>query len=118
MAEAEVIRRVADKGPCVIVGRCANYVLRERNDCLHLFFHAPLEQRIHRAQEEYGIAETYEAARAHTLKQDKARASYYNYLTTGRWGDCHEYDLTVNTGLGLDTTVEMLAKLLGKEVRA
>lgn len=114
MAESEIIRKVAEQGPCVIVGRCANYVLRERTDCLHLFFHAPLEERIRRASEEYKLEGSPEQVRAAVIKQDKSRASYYNYFSAGRWGDCHDYDMTINTGIGLEETMDMLLNLLGK----
>lgn len=118
LAEAEIIRRIADEGACVIVGRCANYVLREREDCLHLFLYAPLEERVRRAKEDYAREGDAESIRTYVLKQDKARASYYNYFTAGRWGDCHDYDLTINTGMGLETSLEMLAGLLGKGASA
>lgn len=55
IAEADVIKRIAAEGPCVIVGRCANYVLRDQKNCLRVFIHAPIADRIHRAKEEYGI---------------------------------------------------------------
>lgn len=114
IAQSEVIRRVAGEGPCVIAGRCADYVLRERPDCLHVFIHAPLEQRIRRVREEYGVAGD---PRAYVLKQDKARAAYYNHFTTGRWGDCRGYDLAVSSALGEDAVLRVLLELAGRGER-
>lgn len=116
IAESQVIKRVAAEGPCVIVGRCADYVLRDRPHCVHVFVHAPLEQRLRRAQEEYGV--TPDEAQAFVLRRDKARASYYNHFTTGRWGDCRNYDLTVNSGLGEEKALRILLSLADGEVVA
>lgn len=109
IAESEVIRKLAAEGPCVIVGRCANYVLRERTDCTHVFLHAPPELRAQRAVSEYGVA--VGEAPAFLQKQDKARAGYYNHFTTGRWGDCRNYDLAVNTAVGEKTVLQLLATM-------
>ena len=69
IAEADVIKRIAAEGPCVIVGRCANYVLRDQKNCLRVFIHAPIADRIHRAKEEYGIpADEVQACVLSTIK--------------------------------------------------
>lgn len=114
IAESKVIKRVAEGGPCVIVGRCANYVLREQKNCLHVFIHAPLSDRFQRAREEYRIPA--DEVQACVLKHDKARAAYYNYFTTGQWGKCQDYDITLNSGtLGIDTAASALLDLIQKK---
>ncbi len=107
IAESNIIREVAAKGPCVIVGRCADYVLRDNPDCLHVFIHAPIEARMLRAQTEYSVKA--DDLRGYVLKQDKSRANYYNYFTGGKWGVCQNYELVVSSALGAQTVVDMIA---------
>ena len=109
IAESDVIRRAAEKGPCVIVGRCADYVLRDNPKCLRVFVHAPLEERIRRAREEYGVEQ--DDVKSFVVRYDKARAAYYNYFTTGKWGRCQNYDLSISSSLGIDTVVHTIAEL-------
>lgn len=78
IAETDIIKKVSDDGPCVIVGRCADYILRERQDCLKIFIHAPLEERIARAKNDYGISEDIENF---VQKTDKERSAHYDYFT-------------------------------------
>lgn len=111
IAESEVIRRAAEQGPCVIVGRCADYVLRENPNCLRVFIHAPLDERIRRAREEYGIER--DDLRSFVTRYDKARAAYYNYFATGKWGKCQSYDLSISSSLGIDAVVSTIAGLAG-----
>lgn len=106
IAEANVVRKLADEGPCVIVGRCADFVLRDRPNLLRVFVHAPIEERVRRAHEEYGLEGQNLEHFVH--KQDKRRASYYDYFTNTRWGDSHAYDLCVSTSLGLDSAVKII----------
>ena len=106
IAQAGVIREAAARESCIIVGRCADYILREDPNCLKVFVFAPLEDRVRRAREEYGVQEAN--LESYVLRQDKARASYYNYFATGKWGDSRTYDLCVNSRLGIDTAVECI----------
>ncbi len=106
IAQARVIKEAAARESCVIVGRCADYILRDEAHCLRTFVYAPLEQRVRRAREEYGVQEA--DLERFVQKQDKARASYYNYFSTGRWGDRREYDLCVNSRIGIDGAVEVI----------
>lgn len=106
IAQAKVIKQAAARESCVIVGRCADYILRDEPHCLRTFIYAPLEQRIRRAREEYGVQEPN--LESFVVKQDKSRASYYNYFSTGRWGDSREYDLCVNSRIGIDGAVEII----------
>ena len=103
IAQAKVIKEAAAKESCVIVGRCADYILRDEPNVLRVFVHAPLDQRIRRAREEYGAEE--ENLESYVIRQDKARASYHNYFAAGRWGQSREYDLCVNSRIGIDACV-------------
>ena len=106
IAQAKVIKAAAARESCVIVGRCADYILREEPHVLKVFVNAPLDQRIKRAREEYGVTEPN--LESYVIWQDKARASYYNYFATGRWGQSREYDLCVNSRIGIDTAVKVI----------
>ena len=112
IAQSEVIRRVAAEGPCIIVGRCADYVLRNQSDvdALNLFIHAPMEERIRRVREEYKVQAP--DLRLYILKQDKNRATYYEHFTDGQWGKAQNYHLAVSSGLGLETIVRLLTDLM------
>ena len=112
IAQSEVIRRVAAEGPCIIVGRCADYVLRNQSDvdALNLFIHAPMEERIRRVREEYKVQAP--DLRLYILKQDKNRAAYYEHFTDGQWGKPQNYNLAVSSGLGLETIVRLLTDLM------
>ena len=104
--QSEIILEEAAKGSCVIVGRCADYILRDQPRCLKVFVNAPLDQRIRRAREEYGVQENN--LESYVIRQDKARASYYNYFATGRWGQSREYDLCVNSRIGINAAVKVI----------
>ena len=112
LAQFDVIRQVADEGSCVIVGRCADYVLRNQSDvdALNLFIHAPMEERIRRVREEYKVQAP--DLRLYILKQDKNRAAYYEHFTDGQWGKAQNYHLAVSSGLGLETIVRLLTDLM------
>ena len=106
LAQSKVIKEAAERGSCIIVGRCADYVLRGRDNLLRVFITAPLDQRVRRAREVYQV----EAANVegYVLKQDKGRASYYNYFSTERWGDRSCYDLCINSRIGIAQTVSVI----------
>ncbi len=107
LAQFDVIRQVAEEGSCVIVGRCADYVLRDQENCRHFFLHAPLEDRMNRAIKEYGDEPSN--IKSVVLKHDKARANYYYHYTNQKWGDAKLYDMTLNTSsTGPEGAVKML----------
>ena len=97
-AESQVVRDLAKKGNCVIVGRCADYVLRNSANCLKVFFSAPLESRIKRVAQSQNISE--KEARAVVQKNEKLRADNYRYYTRRMWGAAGNFDLSLNTDLG------------------
>jgi cytidylate kinase len=110
-AQADVIRELADQGSCVIVGRCSDYVLGERPECLKVFIHADMKSRVERCVSEYHIPTPRMEERI--VQMDRGRANYYNYYTGHTWGDMRRYDLTVNsTTSGIDGAVELIAQLL------
>lgn len=106
LVQSKIIREIAEEGPCVIVGRCADYILRERNDLLNVFIHAPLAFRAERAKKVYekeaGNMEDF------VKKQDKKRASFYNYFSQNKWGDARHYHLAISSEYGVDFAVEVL----------
>ena len=109
LAQFDTIRRIASEGPCVIVGRCADYVLRDMPNVLNVFIKASKENRIRRITRIYG-ADPLKAEEM-IKKADKQRASYYNYYATNTWGDVNNYDLCVDTGaLGIDGAVDLIAR--------
>ncbi len=99
VAQCKYIQDVA-KHPCVIVGRCADYVLEDHPHCLRVFVQAPLEQRVRRAREEYGVDASN--VESYVKQQDRYRASYYSHFVGRKWGDMGNYDLCVNSRVGID----------------
>lgn len=111
IAESNAIREVAQKGPCVIVGRCADDVLKDDFDVFSVFVHASLFSRVKRAVAEYGV----EKRRAEQIvkEKDRARARHYEYYTDRTWGDCSNYHLCVNSGrFGIEKSVEVIRTAL------
>lgn len=110
LAQFDAIRRIAGEGPCVIVGRCADYVLRDQPNVINVFLKANIENRIERAIER---GTDRMKAEDKVRRADKERASYYNYYATGTWGDTNNYDLCVDTGkLGYEGTVDLLEQFV------
>lgn len=111
LAQANVVRKVAESGPCVIVGRCADYILMERNDLVNIFIIAAVDFRIRRAIET-DMLPTQKAAEI-VLKKDKTRANYYKYHVGERWDNVLNYDLAIRSDLaGIDGTVKALKAYL------
>lgn len=106
--EAALIRRLADQGPCVFVGRCAEYVLRDRADCLGVFVRGELDDRIHRMVTEEKLFP--DAAQRLVESRDKIRATHYKNLTNGQvWGDPANYDLVLDSSqIGIDRCIEQI----------
>lgn len=105
--QTEYIKELAEKGPCVIVGRSADYILENRENCLHIFIHGNLADRAKRVVEEHGI-DPLEAEK-HVLERDKKRAKYYRHITDQVWGLAENYDLCLNSSkLGIDGCVDLI----------
>ena len=111
LAAFDTIKKIADEGSCVIVGRCADYALQDYSGLTNLFIHAPLEVRIKRISQKYDLTE--EKARDMIYKKDKQRASYYNYYSTKKWAELKNYHMAIDSSyLGIDGTVDMLYSFL------
>ena len=107
LAQFDTIKKIASEGPCVIVGRCADYALADCENCIHLFIYADEETRTKRVMEKYQLSE-YKAQEM-INKKDKQRQSYYNYYSSKKWGRADSYDLCINSSiLGVDGTVKLI----------
>ena len=109
-AESKVLNELADKGNCVIVGRCADQVLKDRKNCLHLFFHAPIESRIQRVMERTDLSE--KEAKSSIHKEDRRRADNYHYYTRKIWGSSANYHLSLDTDFGMDFISSLIHDLM------
>ena len=110
MCQREIILDLAKQGPCVIVGRCADYILKDAADCLKVFVHADMEKRAERIVRLYG--ETDEAPVKRLKDKDKRRAAYYKCYTDCEWGDVRNYHLALDSGvLGIETCVDLIEKV-------
>ncbi len=106
----KIITELAEKEPCVIVGRCADYILRDHADCLKVFIHASMEFRAKRIVEVYGEQEKSPIQRL--KEKDKRRAAYHRFYTDMKWGHAQNYHITLDSGeLGIDKCVEILQSL-------
>ena len=106
----KVITELAQKGPCVIVGRCADYILQDKADCLKVFIHADMDFRARRIVEVYGERE--QSPEERLRDKDKRRAAYHRFYTDMKWGYAQNYHLTLNSGvLGIDQCVKIIASL-------
>lgn len=113
--QSQIIKELAEKESCVIVGRCADFILRDRADTFNIFTYAPLQDRINRklALAENKMKES--EIKKEIVSVDKQREKYYNFYTGARWGDSKNYHLCIDTSLaGVDGTVELLINLLEK----
>lgn len=109
-AQDKVIRKIADNGSCVIVGRAADYVLREYEGIVRIFIYAPEEYKINRVMEIYG--DSYEDAKKNVRRSDDARASYYKNISENTWGDRRNYDLMIDSSIGVDASVDTICTYL------
>lgn len=98
LAQSNVIRKVASEGPCVIVGRCADYVLKDVENVVNIFICAGLDFRIKRATELYRISP--QKAAESVMKYDKRRANYYNYHASEKWGNVNNYHMSIRSDFG------------------
>lgn len=109
-AQSKIIETLAEKGDCVIIGRCSNYVLRNHPRCAHVFVYGNLEDRLHRIVHDYGIPEG--EAEPRLTWMDKGRANYYEHYTNEKWGSPKAFDLAVNTSFtGIDGAAEIIRAL-------
>jgi cytidylate kinase len=113
--QSEAIRKLAEESSCVIVGRCADYILRDNPNCLSLFIHNTKENRIQRIIETQNL--TVEQAKDLMTKTDKSRASYYNYYTNKEWGVASSYNISIDVSvLGIDESVEFIKNFVERKM--
>ena len=106
----KIITELAEKGPCVIVGRCADYILRDQADCLKVFIHASMAFRTDRIVREYGEREASPEERLRD--KDKRRAAYHRFYTNMKWGHAKNYHITLDSGeLGIDKCVDLICSM-------
>ena len=115
--QCDIIRAESEKGPCVFVGRCADYILSGRKNVIRVFLYANLDTRVKRVAQYHNITE--QDAKTLIYKTDKKRANYYNYYTSLKWGKSDNYDIMIDTtNLDVDGTVRILkeyVKLLSEQ---
>ena len=108
--QSRIIEELAEEGPCVIVGRCADFVLRDKADCLNVFIHASMEKRAERIVKEYG--ERTESPEKRLKEKDKRRAAYHRFYTDMKWGHAQNYHVCLDSGeFGIEKCAEIIAQL-------
>lgn len=112
MAQDKIIRKIADSGSCVIVGRSADFILREYPNVVRIFIYAPEEFKIKRVMEVYG--DSREEAEKNIRRSDAARASYYKNISGNTWGSRHNYDLLIDSSAGLESCTETICEYIKK----
>ena len=113
MATYETIKSIAERESCVIIGRCSNYVLREFDNVLSVFIYAPMDIRIDTVMKRFNLNE--KQAREQITKEDKARASYFNFYTSYKWGKNESYDMLIDSSLlGPEGTAKLLKDVAGR----
>ena len=108
--QSRIIEELAEEGPCVIVGRCADFVLRDKADCLNVFIHASMEKRAERIVKEYG--ERAESPEKRLKEKDKRRAAYHRFYTDMKWGHAQNYHVCLDSGeFGIEKCAERIAQM-------
>ena len=111
LAQFDAIKKVASEGPCVIVGRCADYALQDMKNCVHIFIYGNEDAKTQFVMKKYNV----DAAKAKDMcnKKDKQRQSYYNYYSSKKWGRADSYDFCLNSSiLGIDGTVKLIKQII------
>ncbi len=117
LAQFDAIKKIADEGPCILVGRCADYAMEDYDNVLTLFINADMDARIHRIARIYDLTDA--KAKEMIVKTDKKRASYYNYYSNKKWGSAESFDVCLDSSvLGIDGTVETILQLVELKEKA
>ena len=107
LAQFDTIKKIADEGPCILVGRCADYALESYKNVVSVFIHADLDARIRRIARIYDLTDA--KAKDRSRKTDKQRSSYYNYYTNQKWSNADSYELCLNSAeLGIEGTAKVI----------
>lgn len=111
LAQFDTIKKIASEGPCVIVGRCADYALADMDNVLNIFIYANEESKINRVMERFPDITSRDKALEMLIKKDKQRQSYYNYYSSKKWGRADSYDLCINSDiLGMSGTADFICQ--------
>jgi len=111
LAQFDTIKKMASEGPCVMVGRCADYALSDYDNCINLFIYGNEDKKVKRIMEKYNLTES--KAKDMIIKKDKQRQSYYNYYSSKKWGRADSYDLCINSSLlGIEGTVKLIIQAI------
>ena len=117
LIQSNIIKKLAENGSCVIVGRCADYILQNDSHTVPVFIHSSEQDRLSRVVNTYGIDE--KDAKDVMFKTDKKRAAYYNYYSGEKWGRADNYDLSINSGaVGIDGAVGLIIKFAELKLEA
>ena len=108
IAQDKVIKMIAEAGSCVIVGRSADYVLRHRKDLVRIFIYAPKDYRTKKVMEMYG--DTWDEGKKNIERSDMARATYYKNISGKNWGDPHQYELCIDSSIGIQKCVDVIVE--------
>lgn len=108
--QRQIIEEIGDRESCVIVGRCADYILKDRADCLKVFIHRDFQSRAERIVKVYG--ETEVPTEKRLKEKDKRRAAYYQFYTDQKWADLTNYHIVLDSGvIGIEKCIDIIAKL-------
>lgn len=110
--QSKIIRHLATHDSCIIVNGCADYILEDYDHVLKVFIHAPIESRIERVKNDY--KELHTDYKKYILSKDKKRANYYNYYTTKKWGQLKNFDLTINSDLGIEEVADLIVSIYNR----
>ena len=109
--QSGIVQKLAEKGPCVLVGRCADFVLRDHSDCFHVFIHAGIQARAERIVRLYGESEDSPEKRLED--KDKTRRTYYKHYTDREWGMAQNYHLSLDSGvIGVERCADLIVELV------
>lgn len=111
-AQANAINRIADAGSCVMVGRACDYVLKERENVVKIFIHAPFEYKVNKVMEMYH--DDKQKAESFVRRSDNARATYYRSVSGHEWGDSEQYDISINANIGVEMAADVLCNYIEK----
>ena len=113
--ETELINKLADQGSCVIIGRCSDFILKDRENVIKVFIYSDMKNKIKRATDIYGIKEN--KAEKEIKRIDKLRANHYKYYTDREWKNYSNYDICLNSDiLGVEKTAEYICNLIKEKV--
>lgn len=113
-AQSRIIRHLANHDSCIIVNGCADYILEDYDEVIKVFIHAPIDSRVKRVKELYG--EKHEDYEKYIKRRDKKRANYYDYYTSNKWGQLKNFDITINSDIGIEEVTRILVDIYNNGV--